>query len=93
MLTKLYRLVFLDIPRLIKLHDFFLYLLDIPDGDMQTISWQDVVAQIMALRDANPRTAQKISAANRRFLGSQSKARLDAHDIANRLVSIVRSLL
>lgn len=70
------------------MHDFFLHLLEIPDSDMQTISWQDVVAQIMALRDANPMTAQKISPANRKFLGSQSKERLDAHDIANRLVYI-----
>lgn len=53
---------------------------------MQTVSWQDVVARIMALRDSNPVTAEKISPSNRRYLGSQSKQRLDAHDIANRLM-------
>jgi autophagy-related protein 9 len=76
----------IDIPRLMRVHDFYLYLLEIPDSDMQTVTWQDVIARIMALRDANPTTVEKISPANRRFLGSQSKQRLDAHDIANRLM-------
>ncbi|KAM0667847.1 hypothetical protein ACQRIU_003712 [Beauveria bassiana] len=54
--------------------------------DMQTVSWQDIVARIMALRDQNPKTAANIPAKLRRFMGSQSKERLDAHDIANRLM-------
>jgi autophagy-related protein 9 len=82
---RVYQLL-IDIPRLMRVHDFFLHLLDVSDSDMQTISWQEIVARIMALRDANPITAEKISPANRRFLGSQSKERLDAHDIANRLM-------
>lgn len=53
---------------------------------MQTVLWQDVVARIMALRDANPITVEKISPSNRKYLGSNSKERLDAHDIANRLM-------
>lgn len=76
----------MDIPRLMRLHDFFLYLLEVPDSDIQTVSWQDVVARIMVLRDANPMTVEKISPANRKFIGTQSKQRLDAHDIANRLM-------
>ncbi|RKF57583.1 Autophagy-related protein 9 [Golovinomyces cichoracearum] len=79
-------LLLADVPRLLRFRDFYLYLLEIPESDMQTISWQDVVARIMALRDANPVTAEEISPSNRRFLGSQSKQRLDAHDIANRLM-------
>lgn len=75
-----------DIPRLLRVRDFYLHLLDVPESDMQTISWQDVVARIMALRDANPVTAERISPATRKYLGSQSKQRLDAHDIANRLM-------
>jgi autophagy-related protein 9 len=75
-----------DIPRLLRVHDFYLHLLEVPDSDMQTISWQDIVARIMALRDTNPVTVEKISPANRKYLGSQSKQRLDAHDIANRLM-------
>lgn len=82
---RVYQL-FIDIPRLMRVHDFFLHLLEVPDSDMQTVSWQDIVARIMALRDANPITVEKISPSNRRFLGSQSKERLDAHDIANRLM-------
>ena len=53
---------------------------------MQTVSWQDIVARVMALRDQNPKTATNIPANLRRFMGSQSKDRLDAHDIANRLM-------
>lgn len=75
-----------DIPHLLRVREFYVFLLEIPESDMQTISWQDVVARIMALRDANPITTEEISASNRRFLGSQSKQRLDAHDIANRLM-------
>jgi autophagy-related protein 9 len=76
----------LDLRRLWQMRAFFTYLLGIPEHDMQTISWQDIVARIMALRDANPQTAINMAPRIRRFLGSQSKKRLDAHDIANRLM-------
>lgn len=75
-----------DIPRLLRLQAFFKHLLDVPDSDIQTVSWPDIVGRLMALRDANPNTAQKISPANRKFIGTQSKQRMDAHDIANRLM-------
>ncbi|KAI1105409.1 APG9-domain-containing protein [Jackrogersella minutella] len=83
-----------DIPRLLHMRDFFVYLLEIPDEDMQTVSWQDVVLKITALRDENVKTATNITPSQRRFLSkqlgqhmaSQSKERLDAHDIANRLM-------
>lgn len=74
-----------DMRRLKHLHDFFYYLLEISNNEIQTISWQDVVSRLMALRDANPATAQ-VSRRHRRLLGSQSKQRMDAHDIANRLM-------
>ncbi|KAJ3575490.1 hypothetical protein NPX13_g4013 [Xylaria arbuscula] len=84
----------LDIPRLLHVRDFYIYLLEIPDEDMQTVSWQDVVSKITTLRDQNFRTATNITPAQRRFfskqlgpqVASQSKERLDAHDIANRLL-------
>lgn len=76
----------LDIRRLRHMHDFYHYLLNISDPEIQTISWQQVVSRLMALRDANPATAAAISAKHRRFMGSQSKQRMDAHDIANRLM-------
>jgi autophagy-related protein 9 len=75
-----------DIPRMQQLHDFYHHLLDIPDIDIQTISWQDVVKRLMALRDANPTTNTKLSDRHRKFLDTQSKQRMDAHDIANRLM-------
>jgi autophagy-related protein 9 len=68
------------------MHDFYLYLLNVPDRDMQTISWQEIVARLMALRDANPITQERAPPYLKRYMGSQSKERLDAHDIANRLM-------
>jgi len=76
----------LDLKRLYNIRDFYVYLLDIPDQDMQTVTWQEVVARIMALRDHNPKTATTLTATQRQWLGSQSKERHDASDIANRLM-------
>jgi len=76
----------IDIRRLWHLHQFYLHLLNIPDVEMQTISWQEVVGRLMRLRDLNPRTALNLTPASRRFIGEQSKQRMDAHDIANRLM-------
>ncbi|KAF8469107.1 autophagy protein Apg9-domain-containing protein [Kalaharituber pfeilii] len=73
----------LDLRRLWELHEFYYYLLDIPESDMQTISWQEIVQRLMSLRDANPATS---NALRRRHRASQSKERMDAHDIANRLM-------
>ncbi|KAF2835578.1 autophagy-related protein 9 [Patellaria atrata CBS 101060] len=87
-LVWVYKLIqyVVDIRRLWAMHNFYHYLLDIPDHDIQTVSWQLIVARLMALRDTNPVTAQSITPENRRFLGTQSKQRMDAHDIANRLM-------
>ena len=76
----------LDVRRILHVRDFYIHLLNIPDHDMQTVTWQEVVARVMALRDQNPKTATSLTPAQRRFLGSQSKERLDASDIANRLM-------
>lgn len=77
---------FLDIRRLHLMHDFYRYLLEIPDTDIQTVSWQEIVKRLMALRDLNPATASGVSERHRQFTGNQSKQRMDAHDIANRLM-------
>ncbi|RDW94029.1 autophagy protein ATG9 [Aspergillus mulundensis] len=82
---KVFQLL-LDIRRLKNMHDFYHHLLGVSDAEIQTISWQEVVSRLMTLRDANPATAGAVSAYNRRLLGSQSKQRMDAHDIANRLM-------
>ncbi|KAK3941164.1 autophagy protein Apg9-domain-containing protein, partial [Diplogelasinospora grovesii] len=76
----------LDIRRLFNIRDFYEHLLNIPENDMQTVTWQEIVARIMALRDLNPKTNMNLNARQRRYLNSQSKERLDAADIANRLM-------
>ena len=75
-----------DIRRLNYLHHFYIHLLGITELELQTVSWQEVVSRLMALRDANPTTAGVVSSTSRRFLGTQNKQRMDAHDIANRLM-------
>ncbi|KAF3031733.1 autophagy protein atg9 [Didymella heteroderae] len=75
-----------DIPRLRAMHDFYHHLLDIPDRDIQTVEWQQVVSRIMALRDLNLTTASNLSPETRKLLDSKSRQRLDAIDIASRLM-------
>ena len=77
-----------DLARLWDMHNFYRYLLDIPDSDIQTVSWQYVVKQLMELRKYNAATAEEIPAETRRYLNGQSKQRMDAHDIANRLMRV-----
>lgn len=75
-----------DVPRLKNMHDFFHYLLEVPDTDIQTIQWQEIVKRLMSLREHNPTTVTKLNERQRKFLGTQTKQRMDAHDIANRLM-------
>ncbi|KAI9894211.1 MAG: autophagy protein atg9 [Vezdaea aestivalis] len=72
--------------KLRQMHDFYLYLLHVPDAELQTISWQEVVRRLMELRDKNPTTATIPPSHQRFILGTQSKQRMDAHDIANRIM-------
>ena len=76
----------LDIPRLRHMHDFYLYLLDIPEDEIQSISWQEVVSRLMTLRDSNPNTADAPGKKRGGWIRTQSKQRMDAHDIASRLM-------
>lgn len=76
----------LDIPRLRHMHDFYLYLLGIPEDEIQSISWQEVVSRLMALRDSNPNTAEAAAKKRGGWIRTQSKQRMDAHDIASRLM-------
>lgn len=75
-----------DFRHLRHMQNFYRYLLEISDTDIQTVSWQEIVKRLMLLRDSNPATAAAVKDKHRRFLGSQSKQRMDAHDIANRLM-------
>lgn len=84
-ITKLFQYM-IETKRLWNMHEFYRHLLDISDSEIQTTSWQEIVSRIMALRDANPNIATKMSSSNRKLTGTQNKERLDAHDIANRLM-------
>ncbi|KAF1834289.1 APG9-domain-containing protein [Decorospora gaudefroyi] len=84
-LYSFYSLV-IDVPRLRAMHDFYHHLLDIPDRDIQTIQWQQIVNRVMALRDLNLATASNITPETRKILNSKSRQRLDAVDIAGRLM-------
>jgi autophagy-related protein 9 len=55
---------------------------------MQSVTWQFVILRLMDLRDHNVSTADRdaLSSNTRRYLKGQSKQRMDAHDIANRLM-------
>ncbi|GBC07958.1 hypothetical protein RclHR1_07800011 [Rhizophagus clarus] len=68
----------LDIRGLIDMYNFYTYLLDIPDADMQTISWQEVVSRIIKIRDSNPNTSHQVN--------NRPQQRLDAHNITNRIM-------
>lgn len=74
-----------DIQRLLDLKNFYFYLLDISEAEMQTISWQLVVKRLMLLKDKNATTAGT-AYHSEQLLGSQSKNRMDPHDIANRIM-------
>ncbi|KAL9051275.1 MAG: hypothetical protein Q9162_006118 [Coniocarpon cinnabarinum] len=84
-LFKTFR-IFVSVKRLWSMHEFFHHALRVTENELQTITWQTIVSQIMSLRDANARTALEIQPRSRRFIGEQSRQRMDAHDIANRLM-------
>lgn len=79
-----------DIKRLVDLKNFYFYLLNISEAEMQTISWQLVVKRLMLLRDKNPQLMtsgkHKQSKDVYKFLGSQSKQKMGPHDVANRIM-------
>ncbi|KZS88344.1 APG9-domain-containing protein [Sistotremastrum niveocremeum HHB9708] len=70
--------------RLLDMYRFYTYLLGIPDADIQTISWPEIVRRIAAIRDQNPLTA--MSSDQQVHADSVPTAKLDAHDIANRIM-------
>lgn len=74
----------LGIMRLVDMYNFFTYLLKIPDADISTISWSEVVRRIGAIRENNPRTA--VSSKSAGSHNDTSTAKLDAHDVANRIM-------
>ncbi|PVF99063.1 APG9-domain-containing protein [Serendipita vermifera] len=77
---------FLSLPRLYQMRAFYSHLLKIPDVDIPTLPWSTVVARIGSIRDENPITAiGNVTDASSENHGT-STAKLDAHDIANRIM-------
>lgn len=60
-------------------------LLFVVKADIQTISWPEIVRRIGAIRDENPVTAMS-SASDSNPGFSPLTAKLDAHDVANRIM-------
>ncbi|KAJ4493420.1 putative transmembrane protein [Lentinula lateritia] len=73
----------LGIMRLVDMYNFYTHLLKIPDADIQTISWSEIVRRIGMIREENPLTA---ISSNRVSSNDTTTAKLDAHDIANRIM-------
>jgi autophagy-related protein 9 len=67
-----------DVLRLVDMYNFYTYLLKIPNEDIQTISWSEVVRAISRIREENPFIANTSS--------PLYSAKLDAHDVANRIM-------
>lgn len=70
--------MYFDIKILRDIHNFYSYLLNISDDELQTIPWQSVIQQIVYLKDQNAVTANVVEV--------KAKSRIDAHDIANRIM-------
>ena len=71
-----------SIMSLVDMYRFYTHLLKIPDADIQTISWPEIVRRIEAIREENPYVAVS-SGSN---TSASITAKLDAHDIANRIM-------
>ncbi|KDQ17911.1 hypothetical protein BOTBODRAFT_29217 [Botryobasidium botryosum FD-172 SS1] len=74
----------LDMIRLVDMYNFYTHLLGVPDADIQTISWPEIVTRISQIRQANPLTAFSSSSADP--MSNTATAPLNAHDIANRIM-------
>ncbi|KAI8142775.1 autophagy protein Apg9-domain-containing protein [Fennellomyces sp. T-0311] len=64
----------LDYPALKEMHNFYHHLLEIPDEDIQTVSWQTVLESITKIHESNPNTA------------STSPHRVDEHAVTSRIM-------
>ncbi|KAH8928416.1 APG9-domain-containing protein [Atractiella rhizophila] len=65
--------------KLWEMHDFFQELLEIPEGDLQTIPWYAVVSRLATLKEH-----EGYSLSSMRSMGG--KGHLDAHEVANRIM-------
>lgn len=72
----------LGISNLIAMRNFYTHLLNVPDADVQSISWHDIVSRISHLRENHP----TLSLSSSQDGGPVSAGKLDAHDVANRIM-------
>ncbi|WVR06657.1 hypothetical protein IAU60_003689 [Kwoniella sp. DSM 27419] len=82
----------LSIPRLLEMYRFYTHLLGIPDGDIQTLPWPEIVRLIGEIRKHNPVTSLSNGQADALagMVGDEANKetvkKLDAHDVANRIL-------
>lgn len=74
-----------------EIHLFYKHLLDIKDDELQTISWPQIVKRIIFLKDQHTNAVVSLIEDNNVIDSKvtqdlKSKDRLNAHDIANRLM-------
>ncbi|GAA5982646.1 hypothetical protein JCM10908_006731 [Rhodotorula pacifica] len=72
----------MGIRRLWEMHEFYTELLEVPESDIQTIPWHAIVARLSALRATHPSALASRSGTN----AGIPVERLDAHDVANRIM-------
>lgn len=73
--------------KLKEIRNFYRHLISIPnDEELMTISWSTIVERLMLLKDYNSLTSSNRSAPAHYLNDLKSKVRLNAHDIANRIM-------
>ncbi|KAG7660504.1 ATG9 [[Candida] subhashii] len=71
--------------KLKEVRNFYYYLLNVTDEELMTISWKTIVEKLMLLKDYNTLTSTQV-VENHDINDLSSKVRLNAHDIANRIM-------
>lgn len=69
---------FIELPRLREMQQFFEHLLEIDELELQVVSWQLIMRRLVRLRDTNVNGVLNTDL--------NSKTRLTAHDVANRIM-------
>ncbi|EDO15260.1 hypothetical protein Kpol_461p14 [Vanderwaltozyma polyspora DSM 70294] len=69
---------YFDLQNLTDMHNFYNYLLGISDNELQTIPWQNIIQQLMYLKDQNALTANVVEV--------KAKNKIDPLVVANRIM-------
>ncbi|ORY24579.1 autophagy protein Apg9-domain-containing protein [Naematelia encephala] len=82
----------LSIPRLLEMYRFYTHLLGVPDADIQTLPWPEIVRLIGEIREHNAVTSLSNGQAGALAdmvgddVNKGNVKKLDAHDVANRIL-------